>query len=133
MTNYFKTDSSRLKLYMTENNGWQKTLTEQSNEIPLMEKMLVDAIIKAEMLEEEEIGVDIHFRQQLVKQQEALSQLNNELGIQQQRLSADSISNSDYDTHALCSQDILRDRIKEVEKSYVELKCNFMKYLSTVL
>jgi hypothetical protein len=133
MKNYFKTDLCRLNLYMNENNGWQKTLKAQSSEIPVLEKMLGDAIVHAEMLEEEEIGVDIHFRQQLIKQQEALEQLNDELGMQQKRLADDSISNSIYDTHALCSQDILRDRIRDVEKNYVELKCNFMKYLSTVL
>lgn len=133
MKSYFKTDIPRVTLYMNENANWQKTLTDQCNELPVLEKMLGDAMEKVDILEESEIGVDTHFRRQLVEQQQEITMLNNELSYQQQRLANDSKKNLTYDTHALCSQDILRDKIKDVEKKYVELKCNFMKFLSTVL
>lgn len=120
---------------MNENAGWQKTLIEQEKEIPLLEKMLGNVMIETDItkIEENEIGVDSHFRQQLIKQHKEFEQLNKALNMQQKRLAEDSICNLTYDTQALCSQDILRDRIKDAEKNYVELKCNFMKYLSSVL
>ena len=133
MKNYFKTDSPRVKMYMTENAEWQKTLRKQKKEIPLLERMLTDAIVHMDTLEEAELGIDVHFREQLLRQQEEIDQLNNALNIQQKRLAKDSVTNLTYDTEALCTQDILRDKIKDVEKNHVELKCNFMKYLSNVL
>jgi endo-1,4-beta-D-glucanase Y len=133
MKNYFKTDSTRVNLFMTENADWQKTLSEQSNQLPLLEKMLEEVAMESAAPEDYETIVDNHFRQQLVKQKEDILLLNNELDVQQQRLQNDSKLNAVYDTQALCFQDILRDRIKNVEKNYVDLKCNFMKYLSTVL
>lgn len=129
----FKTDGPRVKMYMNENAGWQETLNVQANEIPKLEKMLGEIITPFSIMNEDEIGSDIHFRQQLILQQQAMQQLNIDLEAQQKRLEYDNLQQAVYDIHSLCSQDILRERIKEVEKSYVELKCDFMKFLSTVL
>ena len=64
-------------------------------------------------------------------QQEEMIQLNTALDQQQQRLKTDTAKKYLYDIDSLCSQDILRDRTKEIEKKYIELKCGFMKFLTT--
>ena len=62
-----------------------------------------------------------------------MTKLNTALDQQQQRLKTDTATKYLYDIDSLCSQDILRDRIKEIEKKYLELKYNFMKFLSTII
>lgn len=133
MNIYFKTDAPRVQMYMNENADWQITLSSKNKEIPKLEKMLSDSLRMGALPEEKETGANSYFRQQLLLQKMQLEELNLELDMQQLRLEHDSRSDSQYDVHALCNQDILRDRIKEVEKGFVDLKCNFMKYLSSVL
>jgi len=52
---------------------------------------------------------------------------------QQQRaqtgIETQSMDNADMDGH----HEILKGRIKEIEKRYTELKSNFMKLLSTIM
>jgi uncharacterized coiled-coil protein SlyX len=131
MNNLFQTDESRVLLYLSENDGWLKTISIQSKEIPVLEKMLVETepgIDNDKSMEEK-----VHFKNELTFQQEQMKQLNTALDEQQQRLEKDAARKSLYDINALRSQDILRDRIREVEKRYIELKCNFMKFLSGVI
>jgi hypothetical protein len=59
--------------------------------------------------------------------------LEGDIEEQQQRLAKDCELKSLYDIDAFCTQDILRERIKAIEKTYIDLKCNFMNYLSTLL
>ena len=131
MNNLFQTDESRVLLYLSENDGWLKTITTQYNEIPVLEKMLVEK--EAGIEDNKSIEEKVYFRNELTSQQEQMKQLNAALDQQQQRLEKDVAKKSLYDINALCSQDILRDRIREVEKKYIELKCNFMKFLSRVI
>ncbi len=131
MNTLFQTNQSRLVLYINENEHWLKTIITQESEIPVFEKMLVNN--EAVITDDESIGIKVHFSKELELHHEQMKQLNTELGIQQQRLEKDAAQKSLYDINALCSQDILRDRIKDVEKKYIELKCNFMKFLSGVI
>ncbi len=43
------------------------------------------------------------------------------------------LSNTKNDVESLCSQDSLRDKLKEIENKYEELKHNFMNFLSAIL
>jgi len=131
MNNLFQTDESRVHLYLDENKGWLKIIHTQANEIPVLEKLLVEK--DAGMDTDDSMEGKMHFKKELTFQQEQMTQLNAALDEQQQRLENDAEKKSLYDINALCSQDILRDRIKEVEKKYIELKCNFMKFLSGVI
>lgn len=131
MNTLFQTNQSRLVLYLNENEHWLKTIITQESEIPVLEKMLVDN--EAVITDDESIETKVHFSKELELHHQQMKQLNTELGIQQQRLEKDAAQQSLYDINALCSQDILRDRIKDVEKKYIELKCNFMKFLSGVI
>lgn len=133
MKSHCQTDAPRVHLYMNENKDWQSTLVARQHEVLQMEKMLVQAVLVEDLPAEDETGTDLHFYQQLMEHQQSFEQLNNELQVQQERLANDSKNKSTYDTEALCTQDILRERIRDIEKRYAELKCNFMQYLSGIL
>ncbi len=126
MKNKFVIGLEKLTLYMNENEGWQQVLKIQTNEIPTMKQMLTEVIA-----EEKIIGKN-HFDKQLVEQHKQMKQLNDELDEQQKRLAVDCETNMQYDIDAFCTQDILRERIKAIEKTYIDLKCNFMNYLSII-
>ena len=133
MKTHYQTDTPRVNLYLNENRDWQNTLTARQREVLQMEKMLVKAVLVDDVAVEDESGTDLHFYQQLMEQQQSFEQLNNELQTQQERLAYDFKNQSAYDTEALCTQDILRERIRDIEKRYAELKCSFMQYLSAIV
>lgn len=131
MSTLFQTDEQRVQLYLAENAGWMKILIAQKDEIPELKKMLpTEKIVENEDRINVEKGL---FTIELTKQQEEMTKLNTALDQQQQRLKIDTAKNYLYDIDSLCSQDILRDRIKEIEKKYIELKCSFMKFLATII
>jgi hypothetical protein len=125
-------DAAKLKLFMSENDGWQKTLQVQTGEIPVMKKMLVEIEKMIEAEEENNPSGKLHFDEQLATQENEMTLLNNELETQQQQLAKDCEKNIPYDIDAFCRQDILRERIKAIEKMYIDLKCNFMGYVAAV-
>jgi hypothetical protein len=125
MKNRFAMDIAKLKFYLNENEGWQKTLQLQESEIPAMKKMLEDAAVG-----NEERG-KVHFNKELNVQQTEMRQLTEDLEKQQQRLAKDCETNILFDIDAFLIQDILRERIKAIEKLYIDLRCNFMNYLAT--
>lgn len=96
-----------------------------------MKKMLTDK--EAVMKDDYSINEKKYFQQQLDDQQQELHHLKLEMNEQDGRLRDDAVTCSLYDVNALCSQDILRDRIKEIEKRYIELKHDFMKFLSSII
>ncbi len=129
MSTLFQTNGQRVQLYLAENAGWMKIIVAQKNEIPELKKML-----PREKIVENDDRINAEkdlFRNELTMQQEEMIQLNTALNQQQQRLKTDTAKKYLYDIDSLCSQDILRDRIKEIEKKYIELKCSFMKFLAT--
>jgi hypothetical protein len=129
MSHLFQSDQSRVLLYLDENAGWLKVITTQADELPVLEKILHEK----ESGIEDMVAEKDHFTKLLQLQHEQMKQLNNELSAQQSRLEKDAAGTSLYDIESLCSQDILRDRIREVEGKYVELKCNFMRFMSAII
>lgn len=119
-------DTAKLKFYLNENEGWQRTLQLQENEIPGMKQMLEAAVVG-----NEERGKQ-HFDKELSVQQREMKLLTEDLEKQQQRLTKDCETNIRFDIEAFLTQDILRERIKAIEKLYIDLKCNFMNYLATM-
>ncbi len=127
MTNSFALDTVKLKRYLDENDGWQQTLRLQEKEFPMMKKMLEDVTAG-----DEELKTRVHFKNELDVQQKEMHTLNEDLDQQQKRLAEDCKSNVLFDIEAFLIQDILRERIKSIEKLFIDLKCNFMNYLATV-
>jgi len=114
---------------MAENADWMKTIIAQADEIPALKKMLNDGNMDEE--NDKSVIENELFNKELSSQQEEMTKLNAALYQQQERLKTDTTRKYLYDIDSLCSQDILRDRIKEIEKKYIELKCSFMKFLAS--
>ena len=129
MNNLYQMDKPRARLYLHENSSCLKTISNQTEEIPALEKLL--AVKNIESNNNQSQQENTHFRNALHQQKNEMLQLNTALDLQQQRLKNDAEKKTLYDIDALCSQDILRDKIKEIEKKFIELKCNFMKYVSS--
>lgn len=126
MNSKFALDTVKLKRYLDENEGWLQTLRLQVREFPAMKKML-DEVKEGEITRER-----VHFDTQLKVQQNVMKQLDEDLNKQQLRLTEDCETNVFFDIEAFLTQGILRERIKAIEKLYIDLKCNFMNYLATV-
>lgn len=126
MNSRFALDTAKLKRYLDENEGWLQTLRLQVKEFPAMKQML-DEVKEGEVTREK-----VHFDTQLKVQQNVMKQLDEDLNKQQQRLTEDCETNVFFDIDAFLNQGILRERIKAIEKLFIDLKCNFMNYLATV-
>lgn len=131
MKNTFTKNKARLKLYLNENEGWLQTLKLHTSEIPAMKTMLTAIDTSETTVENEKRGKDL-FNSQLAVQQSAMQLLNEEFNQQQERLKKDSETDIRYDIDAFCTQDILRERIKAIEKMYIDLKCSFMNYVAAM-
>ena len=126
----------KFKWYQDENEGWKQTIHLQANEIPKMNEILNSVIRDNELSPRERETGEGHFIVQLVNKHLEMQQLDSEIGRQQERLQRISTMDKTEvmdDIDAFCTQDILRERIRNIEKSYLEMKCNFMSYLSTIL
>lgn len=128
MNTGFKLDAPKFNHYIYENNGWQQMLELQIREIPVLEKMLDTTGNENNNVPD----CNKHFSQQLVQQLKEMEMLNKEISQQQKRLGHDlrHEKESAYDISTFCNEDILRERIRAIEKNYIELKSDFMKYLS---
>ncbi len=133
MKNYSETAILRARLYLNENMEWQKKLSFQNNELPGLEEMLQEVLTVIGLPGKEVTDGDLVILSQLNKQKIRMKELNTELDVQQWRLENDTIHTPVHELQLLCNQDILRERIKEIEKRYVDLKCSLLKYIPVVL
>ena len=120
---------------MDENKLWRKTIDSQAKELPGFRRMLKKTGARKKLVETGNLAVKDIFNKELLLQQNEMEQLSQAIDKQQKRLKLDCECEAEnkYDIDTLCGQDILRDRIKAVEKQYIDLKCNFMNYLATLL
>jgi hypothetical protein len=133
MNHCLKTDTMRFQRFINENRGWQQSIEVHQREIPEMQQLLAAAEVQESLTPQERDACRYHFREILIQQQEEMRYVKHELDEQQKRLSDDCAANAVYDIEALCYQDIIRGRVKELQKAFVDLKCSFMSFLSTVL
>ena len=128
-------DKLKYQLFIQENRDWQHVLKAQAGEIPGWDSKLAEVKAAPENINTaiDEEKVAIYFSLQLTQQQNKMVQLNEAIEVQQKRLETDCSGNPVFDIDAFCTQDILRERIKEIEKKFIDLKCSFMRYFSTAV
>jgi hypothetical protein len=135
-------DEAKYRQFMEENSNWKDTIKAHATEIPSWEKMLAAAMDKKE--KENPTKKDMHsstetdispslFSGQLLQQHKEMIELHAAIVAQENRLIKNCEAKKEHDLESLNTQDILRDRIKEIEQSYIKLKQNFTKYFSTIL
>ncbi len=127
-------DSRILELFLKENSAWEDMISRQRREIPLLDKMITHILEEKKEIKEEKTKV-IHFlKNEMHKQEKHMDDLKEELSRQQKYLISErkNTIGDPYSINTLFSQKVLRERIREVEKSFVELKCNYLNYVATI-
>ena len=129
-----KLDTDKYRFFIFENKTWLIFLEIQTKEILYWDKLLQTALKKDgdRIAKKEESNAADLYHKELLKQKSEMEKLNHDIGRQQEQLDKNCKSNMHYDIESYRIQDILRFRAKVIEISFIELKYNFMIYLSNV-
>jgi hypothetical protein len=127
-------DSRILELFLKENSAWEDMISRQRKEIPLIDEMITSIVEEKKGLKEEMTKVFRHLKNEMHQQEKHMDDLKEELTKQQKYLVAErkNTIGDPYSINTFFSQKVLRERIKEVEKRFVELKCNYLNYVATI-
>lgn len=123
-----------LELFIKENDAWEDMIRRQKMEMPVLDAMISNIVADKQGLKEDRSRVYQFLHQEMQKAQHSMVELEKELMKQQQYLSSERKrkSGDPYSIDTFNSQTILRSRIKDVEKNFVELKCNYLNYVATI-
>ena len=127
-------DNRIVDLFIKENDAWDDMITRQTKEIPTLEKMLSQVIQQKTTIGEQTLANVTYLKQEMQTQEKFMGELKVELARQQTYLVKEK--KHETDPHAILtvsSQNVLRERIRNVEKTFIELKCNFLNYMATIL
>jgi predicted RNase H-like nuclease (RuvC/YqgF family) len=121
-----------LELFMKENDAWDDMITRQKKEIPDLESMM-SVIFKGEKYQDDEIASNVNIlKNEMQAQEKCMCDIKDELAKQQHFLATERRGNS-YPVHTLLSQNALRERIRNAERQFLDLKCNYLNYLANTL
>jgi hypothetical protein len=135
-------DEAKYRLFMEENSNWKETIKAHATEIPLWEKMLAAAMDKKEkknLLHKQKHNSTLPdvspgaFSGHLLQQHKEMIDLHAAIVAHENRLMLHCETKQEQILESLNTQDMLRNRIKDIEAAYIELKRNFIKYFSTDL
>jgi hypothetical protein len=122
-----------LELFIKENDAWDDMIRRQKVELPILDA-LVTNIVQDKRLQEDSNRVFTHLKHEMQEQQKLMAELTKELEKQQLYLITErKRKNQDpFSIDTFNSQNILRSRIKDVERNFVESKCNYLNYVASV-
>ena len=127
-------DTRIVDLFIKENDAWDDMITRQKSEIPTLEKMLSEVINDKRNIGEDTLANVTILKREMITQQEHMGALKEELAKQQLFLVKEKKEDGDlFAINTVSSQNILRERIRCVERTFIELKCNFLNYMATML
>ncbi len=125
-------DGRILELFMKENDAWDDMITRQSKEIPDLEKMLSTVVANKPFIAAEILSSLDVLKGEMHQQETIMAAIREELAIQQRILKHETKEHQDgFAVDTLLSQNVLREKIRGVEKKFLDLKCNFLNYLAT--
>jgi hypothetical protein len=127
-------DTRIVDLFIKENDAWDDMITRQKSEIPTLEKMLSDVIKERKNIGEDALANVSFLKKEMSNQEQHMGALKEELAKQQHYLVKEKKEDGDqFAINTVSSQNILRERIRSVERTFIELKCNFLNYMATIL
>jgi hypothetical protein len=127
-------DTRIVDLFIKENDAWDDMITRQKSEIPTLEKMLSEVVNEKRNIGEDTLANVTILKREMITQQEHMGALKEELAKQQLFLVKEKKEDGDlFAINTVSSQNILRERIRCVERTFIELKCNFLNYMATML
>lgn len=124
-------DGRILEMFMKENDAWDDLIMRQSKELPQLESMLT-SIFSRHHLDEEIIANAGLLRDEMILQESQMLEIREHLAKQQDLLAIEKKSMS-YPAHSLLSQNALREKIRDIERKFLDLKCNYLNYLATAI
>ena len=134
-------DYKILELFIKENDAWDHMINRQRVELPQLVAMVSNIVEERKgQLRVGLIRAVEHFNKEMAEQQHFMDEVAQELANQQAKLTAERNKNSGkrktlddpYAIQTLDSQNLLRNRIRDIEKKFVELKCNYLNYVATI-
>jgi hypothetical protein len=127
-------DTRIVDLFIKENDAWDDMITRQRSEIPTLEKMLNEVIREKKEMGEHTLASVRLLKEEMHEQEKFMGELKDALAKQQHLLVKEKKSDGDeFPINSVSSQNILRERIRNVERTFIELKCNFLNYMATFL
>lgn len=122
-----------LELFIKENEAWDDMITRQSKEIPDLEKML-DGIIEQKNVAGSEFNITMDALREAIQEQGfSMTCIKEDLAKQQFFLEKErKIETKGYSINTLISQNLLREKIRIVEKKFLDLKSSFLNYYVSV-
>jgi hypothetical protein len=127
-------DARIVDLFIKENDAWDDMITRQRREIPTLEKMLNEVIQEKKEVGEHTLANVRLLKTEMQAQERFMAELKEELARQQHLLVKEKKADGDkFPINTVSSQNILRERIRNVERTFIELKCNFLNYMATFL
>jgi hypothetical protein len=127
-------DTRIVDLFIKENDAWDDMITRQRSEIPSLEKMLNEVISTKREVGEHTLASVKLLKTEMQAQEKFMGEIKDELARQQNLLVKEKKSDADkFRINTVSSQNILRERIRNVERTFIELKCNFLNYMATFL
>jgi hypothetical protein len=124
-------DGKILEMFMKENDAWDDLIARQSKELPQLENMLA-SIFNRKNLDEEIIANASLLKDEMLLQETQMQEIRAHLAKQQDLLAIEKRSLS-YPAHSLLSQNALREKIRDIERKFLDLKCNYLNYLATAI
>jgi hypothetical protein len=128
-------DYKLVDLFIKENDAWDHMINRQREELPQLDALI--STIGEEwdgQLKQERTRILEHLKKEMVEQRQSMERLKEELAVQQSLLAQERKRPADNPSvlQTLNSQNVLRNRIRDVEKRFVELKCNYLNYVATI-
>ena len=122
-----------LGFFLRENDAWEDVITRRGREIPDLERMLEERMADLPTIP---AGVRANLEclhGGMERQRAELSALQRALQEQQRFLARGREAAAGGDgIRSLSRQNLLRERIRSAERSFIELKCDFLNQLSAV-
>ncbi|MFZ9300511.1 MAG: hypothetical protein ACO23V_06000 [Chitinophagaceae bacterium] len=129
-------DYNILELFIKENHAWDHMINRQRVELPQLDAMISNSFEEGRgKLRDQSVRVLHHLKKGMEEQRQSMDEVARELASQQAKLTAARDRKTEiepYSTQTLNNQNVLRSRIRDIEKKFVELKCNYFNYVATI-
>jgi hypothetical protein len=128
------TDQAMLNFFIRENDAWGDVIDRRDREIPDLERMMADRMADERTMPTSTRDNLRCLHDAMERQRATLVSLRQELEDQQRFLVKGQAMDADsFAIHTLARQNLLRERIRAAERTFIELKCDFLNQLSAVI
>lgn len=125
-------DRKIVELFMQENHAWDDMISRHSKEIPDLENMLTAIVAGKKNIAEEVVSNVTALKNEMKEQGCKLEEIRQALAKQQIYLEKER-RGEPCPVQTLMSQNVLREGIRTVEKTFLDLKCNYLSYLANAI